>query len=135
MTTDGEVLETGRTGCCFWYWGSEMSGCQGRHSCQTALTRLTDTWLSAFNKRQISGVVFLDLRNTFDVFDRDILLKKLSAYNLGTETITFLQSCLHGRPQCLLVNDTYSPKNVYHVWSSSRIDLSHPTPPPSVWRI
>ena len=35
--------------------------------CQTAVTRLTDTWLSAFNNRQISGAVFLDFRKAFDL--------------------------------------------------------------------
>ena len=82
------------------------------HSSQSGFRRghSTDTWLSAFNKRQISVAVFLDLRNTFDLVNHDILLKKLSAYNLSTEAFTFLQSCLHGRPQCVLVNGTYSNK-------------------------
>ena len=56
---------------------SFQSGFRRGHSCQNALTRLTDTWLSALNKRQISGAVFfLDLRNTFDLVNHNILLKK-----------------------------------------------------------
>ena len=48
------------------------------HSSQSGFRRghSTDAWLSAFNKRQISGAVFLDLRNTFDLVNYDILLKK-----------------------------------------------------------
>ena len=55
---------------------SFQSGFRCGHSYQTAVTRLTDTWLSAFNNRQMSGVVFLDFRKAFDLVHHDILLKK-----------------------------------------------------------
>ena len=55
---------------------SFQSGFRCGHSCQTAVTRLTDTWLSAFNNRQMSGAVFLDFRKAFDLVHHDILLKK-----------------------------------------------------------
>ena len=60
----------------------------------TRFTRLTDTWLSAFNNRQMSGAVFLDFRKAFDMFHRDILLKKISTYNLSIAGIAFLWSYL-----------------------------------------
>ena len=78
------------------------------HSCQTAVTRLTDTWLSTFNNRQMSGAVFLDFRKAFDLVHHDILLNKLSTYNLGIASIAFLRSYLQDRLQCVLVNGTYS---------------------------
>ena len=62
---------------------SFQSGFRCRHSCQTAVTRLTDTGLSAFNNRQMSGAVFLDFRKAFGLVHHDILLKKLSSYNLS----------------------------------------------------
>ena len=64
-------------------------------SCQTAVTRLTDTWLSAFNNRQTSVAVFLDFRKAFDLVYHDILLKTLS-YNLSIASITLLRSHLQG---------------------------------------
>ena len=89
---------------------SFQSGFRCGHSCQTAVTRLTDTWLSAFNNRQMSGAVFLDFRKAFDLVYHDILLKKkkLSTYNLSIASITFLRYYLQDRLQCVLVNGTYS---------------------------
>ena len=57
----------------------------------------------------MSGAVFLDFRKAFDLVHRDILLKKLSSYNLSMASITFLRSYLQGRLQCVFVNGTYSP--------------------------
>ena len=86
---------------------SFQSGFRCGHSCQTAVTRLTDTWLSSFNSRQMSGAVFLDFRKAFHLVHH-ILARKLSSYNLSKASITFLRSYLQGRLQCVLVNGTYS---------------------------
>ena len=39
----------------------QQSGFRKRHSCQTALTKIIDTWLTALNNNQIVGALFLDL--------------------------------------------------------------------------
>ena len=62
------------------------------HACQTALIRLTDTWLSAFSNHQMSGAAVLDFRKAFDLVYHDILLKELSSYKLSMASITFLRS-------------------------------------------
>ena len=41
-----------------------QSGFRPKHSCQTALTKMMDTWLSAINDHR---VIFLDFRKAFDV--------------------------------------------------------------------
>ena len=56
-----------------------QSGFRCHHSCHTALIRLCDTWLSAINKTQVAGAVFLDLKKAFDLVDHSILLKKCSS--------------------------------------------------------
>ena len=56
----------------------------------------------------MSGAVFLDFRKAFYLVHHDILLNKLSTYNLGIASIAFLRSYLQDRPQCVLVNGTYS---------------------------
>ena len=56
----------------------------------------------------MSGAVFLDFRKAFDLVHHDILLKKISTYNLSIASIAFLRSCLQNRLQCVLVNGTYS---------------------------
>ena len=41
-----------------------QSGFLRKHSCNTALARLTDSWLSAINRSDLSGNVFLDLKKS-----------------------------------------------------------------------
>ena len=85
-----------------------QSGFRPGHSCHTALTRMTETWLSAINNSQINGVVFLDLKKAFDLVNHDILLKKLVCYLGGVENTLFFKSYLERRQQKVLLNGFYS---------------------------
>ena len=44
-------------------------------------TLATVRWLVAMNKLEVSSVVLLDLKKTFDLVGHDILLKKLTIYH------------------------------------------------------
>ena len=66
-----------------------QSGFRRKYSCNTALARLTNSWLTAMNKSEVSGVVFLDLKKNFDLVDRDILLKKLAIYLKNSNSLPF----------------------------------------------
>ena len=50
-----------------------QSGFRRKYSCNAA----THSWLTAMNKSEVSGVVFLYLKKAFDLVDHDVLLKKL----------------------------------------------------------
>ena len=64
-----------------------LSGFRENHSCQTALTKLLDDWISAIDKHEIVGTLFLDLSKAFDLVNHDILLHKLSMYGLHTNAL------------------------------------------------
>ena len=85
-----------------------QSGFRRKYSCNTALARLTNSWLTAMNKSEVSGVVFL--KNVFDLVDHDILLKKLAIYLKKSNSLPFLKSYLHNRTQCVLLRGSYSSK-------------------------
>ena len=91
-----------------------QSGFRRKYSCNTALARLTNSWLTAMNKSEVSGVVFLDLKKAFDLVDIDILLKKLAIYlkkkKLKFSTIKINKSYLHNRTQCVLLHSSYFSK-------------------------
>ena len=86
-----------------------QSGVRRHHSCHTALIRLCDTWLSAINKTQVAGAVFLDLKKAFDLVDHSILLKKWFVY---LQNLSFLTSCLQDRIQRVFLNGQYSTEGI-----------------------
>ena len=47
------------------------------HSTVTAMLEIVNKWFHNIDIRQLSGVVFLDLRKAFDTVDHQILLRKL----------------------------------------------------------
>ena len=87
---------------------SFQSGFRPKHSCQTALTHLFDQLLNAINRKDMNGVVFLDLKKAFDLVNHHILLKKLAAYQLSPNTILFIKSYLANRKQTVLLNNSLS---------------------------
>ena len=77
-------------------------------SCNTALARLTDSWLSAINRSDLSGDVFLDFKKAFDLVDQRILLSKLSVYLNSSNSLPFFCSYLKNRIQCVFIRGSYS---------------------------
>ena len=86
----------------------QQSGFRTKHSCETALTEMTDDWLSAMYNNAYCGVLFLDLCKAFDLVDHDILLRKLKLYQLGEQSLFWFESYLSDRKQSVKINATYS---------------------------
>ena len=101
---------------------SFQSGFRCGHSCQTAVTRLTDIWLSAFNNRQMSGAVFLDFRKAFDLVHHDILLKKTIHVQLKHRKYSFFKILFTGSYTMRACKWHILPRNVYNKWSASKVD-------------
>ena len=60
----------------------EQSGFRQHHSCQTALTKLTDMWLKDIDDGNLTGSTFLDFTKAFDLVDHNILIQKLGLYHV-----------------------------------------------------
>lgn len=85
-----------------------QSGFRKQHSCQTALTKLTDTWLAAINENEIVGSVLLDLTKAFDLVNHNILLRKLASYKFSPTTLVWFDSYLSNRKQQVHVSGKLS---------------------------
>jgi hypothetical protein len=85
-----------------------QSGFRKNHSCHSALTHMCDTWLTAINKLEIAGSIFLDLKKAFDLVDHNIMIEKLKRYVNNDSTVNFVASFLSDRSQCVFVNGATS---------------------------
>lgn len=82
-----------------------QSGIRQKHSCQTALIKLVDHWMSCIDKGDIIGTIFVDFKKAFDLVDHNILIKKLTLYKFGPQTLKWFESYLDCRQQAV-VGDT-----------------------------
>ena len=78
-----------------------QSGFRQKHSCQTALVKLIDKWLSCIDKGDIVGTLFVDFRKAFDLVDHSILITKLSLYRVSQISLKWFQSYLSFRKQAI----------------------------------
>ena len=76
-----------------------QSGFRKHHSCQTALIRLVDSWLSDLDSGNIIGAIFLDFKKAFDLVDHQILIHKLKLYHFSDRSINLFKSYLTNRYQ------------------------------------
>lgn len=85
-----------------------QSGFRPNHSCETALVHMLDKWLTAIDRGDLVGVIFVDFRKAFDLVDHDILLKKLEVYRISKTSLSWFDSYLKSRKQKVSFNNTVS---------------------------
>ena len=85
-----------------------QSGFRPKHSCHTALSAMCDMWLSAVDRSEIVGAVFLDFKKAFDLVDHTILQQKLRVYLNNSSVIPFFQPYLSDRLQYVCANSKLS---------------------------
>ena len=69
---------------------------------------MVDTWLSAQNKDNQIGLLFIDLCKVFDLVDHNLLFKKLKIYKYNPSSLQWFKSYLSNREQFVEINDTKS---------------------------
>ena len=78
-----------------------QSGFRPKHSCQTALIKLVDQWMTCIDNGDIVGTLFIDFRKAFDLVDHSILLDKLSHYKFRDSTFKRFASYIQNRYQVM----------------------------------
>ena len=85
-----------------------QSGFRPKHSCFTALTRLTDTWHTAIHNAEIIGALMIDFKKAFDRIDHNILLQKISIYEFSSSGIKWMSPYLNNRFQRVSLENSLS---------------------------
>ena len=85
-----------------------QSGFRSNHSTESAIVRMIDSWLKAVNDGKLTGCVMVDFRKAFDLVDHKILLNKLKCYKCNETCLSWFESYLSSRTQCVSLNNTIS---------------------------
>ena len=85
-----------------------ISAYRRRHSCETALLKLTEDWRACRDRKELVAVVSMDLSKAFDTIPHNLLLAKLKAYGLSSSACALFADYLSGRIQRVKVGDSFS---------------------------
>ena len=75
------------------------------YSTNPVLLRLIENRKAALDSNLFTGAVLMDFLKAFDYILHDLLIAKLHAYGFSFETLTFLNSYLRNRKQCVKINN------------------------------
>ena len=78
------------------------------HSTTTGLIQMYDSWVEEVEKKQLTGVCFLDLSAAFDIVDHPLLLQKLKLYGFAEDSLGWVESYLSGRNQTVYIEGIHS---------------------------
>ena len=78
------------------------------HSTATALIQLTDMWMKASEKKELSGVCMIDQSAAYDLLSHEHFAEKLKLYNFDEASVNWCKSYLGGRTQCVQVESKTS---------------------------
>ncbi len=74
-------------------------GFRKNHCTETAVLHFTERIRTHLDKGGVAAAVFLDLRKAFDTVNHDVLISKLSNFNLSAQTLAWLSSYRSNRMQ------------------------------------
>ncbi|KAJ4433243.1 hypothetical protein ANN_15502 [Periplaneta americana] len=82
-----------------------QSGFRNGHSTTTALLKVNEDIREATDERKLTLLTLLDFSKAFDTVDTDLLLCKLRLLNLSESSVTWFESYLRERQQCVIACD------------------------------
>ena len=85
-----------------------LCGFRKAHSTQHALFRLLQKWQEELDSSRIVGTVLMDLSKAYDCLPHDLIIAKLEAYGLDTNSLRFIFDYLSSRKQRTKIRSAYS---------------------------
>ena len=71
-----------------------LTGFRKNHNTQNSFLRMIKFWKVRLNNGSNVGVILMDLSKAFDSLNHELLLTKLKAYGLDSNSVTFMKSYL-----------------------------------------
>ena len=78
------------------------------YNTQHVLIRLLEEWRENLDNNYTVGGVLMDLSKAFDCIPHDLLIAKLYAYGLNSNTLKYIYTYLKNHKQCVRVNNVCS---------------------------
>ena len=72
-------------------------GLLANHSRATSLIQLTDMWMEASEKKELTGVCMIDLSAAYDLLSHEIFEEKLKLYIFDEASVNWCMPYLGGR--------------------------------------
>ena len=85
-----------------------LTGFRKNHNTQNSLLRMIESWKVRLNNGSKVGVIIMDLSKAFDSLNHKLLLTKLKAYGLDSNSVTFMKNYLTNRLQRCKINNSFS---------------------------
>ena len=85
-----------------------QSGFRAKHSTIPAVTLVSNDIDSALDNKHHCAALFVDLSKAFDTVDHTLLVQRLKEIGFDFNTLTWFQSYLNGRSQCVKLGQTKS---------------------------
>lgn len=77
-------------------------------SCSSQLFHFFQTWASALDNGEITGVVFLGFQKGFDSLPHSRLIFKIQQYGITCQILNWLSDFLSNRRQCVVIDSCNS---------------------------
>ena len=85
-----------------------LCGFRKAHSTQHALFRLLQKWQKELDSSGIVGTILMDLSKAYDCLPHDLIITKLKAYGLDTNSLRFIFDYLSSGKQRTKIRSAYS---------------------------
>ena len=85
-----------------------LTGFWKNHNTQNCLLRMTDSWKVRLNNGSKVGVIIMDLSKALYSLNHELLLAKLKAYGLDSNSVIFTKFYLTNRLQRCKINNSFS---------------------------
>ena len=107
--------------------GNKQFGFRSLHSTALALGKSVNHWLMNIDNGKMNSVVFLDIKKAFDTINHEILLQKLSCYDIKDLELMFFQSYLYNRTQSCNINGKMSIQQTSYIWCTTGLKTGSTT--------